>query len=987
MEAITVLNTKLEELKEYKDKKEFQQSYDNFVQWWDDLEILDISEDDFKEIIRLIKSIESVFKSKGVNVNTLRNETAQKEKIKNEEKERATDQEEVEEQNTDNDRDEENTQHSESNNDPNLMEKILKYTAQGNSNPFTADVLQIRTILSKTLFVDVENETYAVYVPEETSYKTQPVDIEFRTLDNFNPTTKITKKTTIILSGNDQISDMQGPADLLYTSSFFDDMTDTSIQQLELYMLDKAMNLKKQLPNLPYFSRLEKEVNPMNIQNTVTTTFNQGEYYDLVMDRSDRSLDVRRRAIEFDNVVVDAQNRTVTFSARLHPFDHQLIHIAANHAAETQDLVAMMRRYAMISADGYVVTPKNRVDRDQRLIVTKRSAVLDRLCELSGFLYRSRILHSMRMMTRLWRTNVFKTSLEDEITRIYSAAEVSMVAIDATVSALSSINIGVAKQMLDVLLNMSFYRCEIELVGAQSSFGAALSAAIALILLPTDPDHMEEETFDTLCNLVFNELIAWPSDLPSFVRRNGMTNAFRQYVNAGINREIVAYMRFVLLRRPWLPLVQSNNLARQCHVLIPNVDLANVNDPPYVALNGLLNGIINASRRNPNPGRSINANSFRKLLKNLRDIIVNKLMPTIRLLRYNVERIARVFDFLPYSADLFDLNPNQRDERLRIKMPISGALSLLIGVTKAPDAFDWAGVLTFADEIRKMDYAEAEAVEDATTIAVLKNDINRSVSKKEVVINELKPPTPTVAALTKIPSATLAAILSDRQLVNLIRNTGSFGQIDAIITALRAAFDNSPTSQHGIGKGALLNPVPTPFGRSSQYVRRDNVIFERPPGIQTFTIQQLMQGQYFQGLTAQIRARRPVFIQGPIQLRVSNAADIEQITTAYLTMNSPYDAFIHPKDLRQQRMIEPREVDLFIDDELNRPDDDFDNVMARTSVFVLDAQRMLVPVQAQQLNFPYHDVIITDTVMKYLTYTVAHPPDLQLFNGLLVYEQ
>nr|WBV74438.1 VP2 [Bat RVJ-like rotavirus BtSY3] len=754
-----------------------------------------------------------------------------------------------------------------------------------------------------------------------------------------------------------------------------------------MYMLNKSLDIKNGLPNLQYLSKIDKEPNPMNPQNTIVVSFNQNEYYQLIMDRTDRSLDARRHAIEFDNVIVDAQRRNITFPVRFHPVDMQLIRLAHDTAIQTQNLTAIMREYAMIAADGYVVTPKTRVDRDQRLIRTKRSQVLDRLCELSGLVYRTRILHSIRIMTTLWKTNVFYTSLEDEITKIYAAAEISMVAIDATVSALSSVNIGVAKQTLDILLNMSFYRCEIELIGSQTSFGSALSAAIFLVLLPTDQDHMEEDVFDNLCNLVFNELIAWPSDLPSFVRRNGATNAFRVYVNAGVNREIAAYMRFVLLRRPWLPLVQSQNRYRQCHVLIPNVDPANINDQTYVMLNGFLNGIINASRRNPNPGRTINANSFRKLLKNLRDICVSRLMPVIRLIKYNVERVARAFQFLPYSADLFDINPELRDERLRIKLPISGALSLVMGVTKAPDPFDWSSILKFADNVRKLDYAEADAVEDAAVIAVLKNDMDRTISKKETLINSIKPPTPTIAAIAKIPSAALTSIFSDRQLINLIRQTDSYTIITRIMAILNAAFANVPTSHHGIGKGALLNPIPAPFGRSSQYVRRDNVIFHRPPGVQTFTIQQLMNGQYFQGLIAQIRARRPVFIEGPIQLRVAHANDIEQITTAYLTMNSPYDSFINPKDLQQQRMIEPREVDLYIDEETNRPNDEFENVMSRTSVYILDAQRMIVPVQAQTLNFAYHDIMISDSVIPYLTFTIAQPPDLQLFNGLLVFEQ
>nr|WBV74309.1 VP2 [Bat RVJ-like rotavirus BtSY2] len=994
MESVDHLSEKLKIINDIKDKKKLQQEYDNLLQWWDDLDISEIDEKAFNEILDLINKLEKIFRKYGIKTINLNNETEQKKKtFENSARDRDTRQEvedknvKEEQQNTDIDRDEEQTKHSQSDQDTNLIDKIIKLTGKENSNAYSNDVLNIRTILSKTLFVDVDSETYSVYVPELYDFSTKPIDINFKTLDTFTPTTSIIGKRTIIPSRNPQLSDIYGPTDLLYSSSIFSDITDVSIANLQMYMMEKALELKLKLPNLPYLSKIEKETNPMNPQNTVTVSFEQDKYYDFIMDRTDRSLDARRNAIQFDNVVVDAQRRNITFPVRFHPIDMQLIRLAHDNAIRTQNLVVVMQEYAMMAADGYVVTPKSRIDRDQRLIYSRRSAVLDRLCELSGLVYRTRILHSMRIMTTLWKTNVFYTSLEDEITRIYAAAEISMVSIDATVSALSTINIGVAKQTLDILLNMSFFRCELELVGAQSSFGSALSAAIFLILLPTDPDHMEEDVFDNLCNLVFNELIAWPSDLPTFVRRNGATNAFRIYVNAGVNREISAYMRFVLLRRPWLPLVQSPNRFRQCHVLIPNVDTANINDQSYVMLNGLLNGIINASRRNPNPGRTINANSFRKLLKNLRDVCVGRLMPVIRLLRYNIERVARAFQFLPYSADLFDINQELRDERLRIRLPISGALSLVMGVTKAPDAFDWSSILKFADNVRKLDYAEAVAVEDAAVVAILKNDMDRSLSKKEILIKSIEPPTPTVAAIAKIPSATLTSIFSDRQLINLIRGTDSYLMITRIMAILNAAFNNIPTSHHGIGKGALLNPIPAPFGRSSQYVRRDNIIFQRPPDVQVFTMQQLMGGQYFQGLIAQIRARRPVFIEGPIQLRVSHAGDLEQITTAYLTMNSPYDSFINPKDLQQQRMLEPREVDLYIDDEISNPNDEFENVMSRTSVYVLDAQRLIVPVQAQMLNFQYHDVMITSDVVPYLTFTVSQPPDLQLFNGLLVYEQ
>ncbi|BAS29986.1 VP2 [Porcine rotavirus] len=982
MEVIDKLNTTLEKLKQVKDKKEYQNIHDNFLQELDSFEVTDVDDDEWKEFLRLVKSIISVLKSNKIKTTPLENELKQKEKQRDN-KDKNEKENKDEEKNQNGSKDE---QQAEENKDT-LMDKVLKATASGTTNPYSSDVLEIRTILSKTLFVDTDTEAYSVYVPEQHELSAEPIRIELKTLDKYNTKVNILKQAIIVPANNPLLADTYGAPEILYSTDFFNDIMENSKDGLQLYFFDKALGLKKELPNLPFISALSKDVNPLNPLNSICKSFNQEKYYDMVMDRTDRGLDVRRAAVQFDNMVVDTQNRTVQFNVRLHPFDLQLMRIAQQFAEPMQDLAPVIREYMLLGADGYVITQKTRLDRDQQLIATRRSNVFDRICELSGPLYRSRIIHSMRMMSKLWRTNVFKTSLENEITNIYAAAEVSMVTIDATTSALSTINIASAEQTLNALLNMAFFRCELDLIGGQSSFGAAMSAMIALVVLPTNPENMDDETFDILCNLVYNELIAWANDRPVFVRRAGDTNAFTRFVNAGLNRDITNYMRFVLLRRPWLPLVNSRDVRRNCHVLVPNIDLANINDQSYMAVNNFLNGIIEASRRNPNPNKTISANSFRKLMKNMRDVCINKMMPMIRLIRYNVERVGRIINYLPYTADIYDIDRALRDERLRIKIPMSGFLSLIMGITKAPDAFDWAQLLTFADDVRRMDFAEAIAVEDSASVAIMKNDANRALSKKEIFINDIKPPTPTVASIARIPSATLTAIFSDRQLVNLIRNTHSFRTINEIANALRAAFDNSPTSQHGIGKGALLHPVPQEFGRSSQFVRRDNIILQRPAGVQNFNIEDLKQGRYFQGLTAQIRARQPVLINGPIPLRISDAADIEQVTLAFLTMNSPYDSYIDPKDLRQQRLLSDREVDLFIDQNPARPNDAFDNIMARTSVFVLDAPRAIVPINPQRLNLPYHDVMVTDSVTKFLEFTVALTPDLQLFNGLLVFEQ
>ncbi|UKG23807.1 VP2 [Rotavirus L] len=980
MDYISTLQESLGKIKLFKQKDEFQKEYDNVVMVLDNVEDDDIS----KNLLSLIEQLLSIFEANSIITSVLRKKLEEYKKkeikeIKVEEKkiEKITDDSEHIKKISDDISDE----------DKNLIGRLMSILGGQGSVPYIQDVLKIWHTLSKTLFIDVENDAYSIYVPERGSVNLKPVNIEFKTIDKFKVTTHVDKKPTIILSNRQGVADSLGPSEILYTSSFFDDMSLESIKDLELYFLDKSLKLKKELPNLPYMSDIEKEINPFNVNNSIVKSFGQATYYAMINDRTDRLFDARRNAAQFDNIIVDAQNRNIDFTLRLHPFDQQLLRIVERYAYNGQDLADMIRRYAMLGADGYVIAPKIRVDRDMQLIQDRKSQVLDRLCELSGLVYRTRITHSIRSMSKLWKTEVFRTSLEDEITKIYSSAEISMTTIDATTSALSSINIGSAKMALDVLLNMSFFRFELDLVGSQSSFGSAMSAAIMLVLLPTDPAHMDEDTFDNLCNLVYNELIAWPTDQENFVKRAGMTNAFQQYVNGGrINRDIQAYMRHVLLRRPWLPLQRTNDIRRNCDITVPDIDLRNINDPTYMALGRFINGIIEASKRNPNPGKSINANSFRKLIRNMRDICINNLMPIVRLHRYNVERMARLQDFLPYSADLFDVDQNLRDERIRIKMPIAGVLSLAMGITKAPDAFDWGNMLEFADEIRKMNFAEAIATEDVLTLAVLKNNINPAISKKEVLLDNIEPPTPTVASITRIPSAALSAILSDRVLVNLVRNTHSFRMIQDINNALHAAFDNCPTTQHGIAKGALLHPSPQEFHRSSQFVRRDNVIFQQPHNIQAFNLQDLMAGNYYQGLIGQVRNRNPIYINGPIRVKTSNANDINDVTMSYLTMNSPYNAFIDPSDLKHQRMLQPREVDLFIDENLSAPDDEFDNVLGRTSVFVRDAQRLVVPLNSNRHQYPYHEIMITDSVTKYLTFTVALPPDLQLFNGALVYE-
>lgn len=80
-------------------------------------------------------------------------------------------------------------------------------------------------------------------------------------------------------------------------------------------------------------------------------------------------------------------------------------------------------------------------------------------------------------------------------------------------------------------------------------------------------------------HLVFNELIAWTVDRPTFVKRTGMTNAFEANVNIGggnMTRDITAYMRFVLLRRPWAVFQRTYDDQYAADIMIPNIDEANV---------------------------------------------------------------------------------------------------------------------------------------------------------------------------------------------------------------------------------------------------------------------------------------------------------------------------------------------------------------------------------------------------------------------------
>nr|AXF38731.1 MAG: viral structural protein 2 core protein [Ruddy turnstone rotavirus] len=852
----------------------------------------------------------------------------------------------------------------------------------------TKDILTIREIASKILFVDAESETYSVYVPTSTQ-KVETVTIEFKPLQTYVNQAKMIKESVIFLSDRDNVSDQVGPEQVLFDSSFFSDIKNEDVRYFENYLLEKSMQIKNSMPNINCISSIEKETNPLNIQNTICTSFGQNEYYNLVMDRTNRSYEMRRQAVQFDNVTIDGVQRTITMSMRLHPLDDQILSAVPMNELQTQPLSDVLTRYQLVAADGYATSPKSRVDRDQRLLADVRSQVLSRICELSPYVYRARILSSLNMMTNLWKVNVFSESIENAKDSIYRSAEISFTVADSTTSALSTINVASAQQALFILLNSSIFRLEIDLVGNQSSFGAAISAAMTLIIFPTNAETMSNHVFDDLCNVVYNELIAWAVDRPTFVKRTGATNAFEHHVNQGggnMNRDIIAFMRYVLLRRPWNVYQRSNNPDYNCDIMLPNIDEANVNDQAYMSINSLLNGISTAAQRNANPGRQMTANSFRKLIKSMKDMCANNMMPLVRLMRYNVERVARIFEWFPYTADIQQLNAAMRDERLRVKLPISGVLSILMGINKAPDHFDWHALLEFADKVRKMNYAEMTAVEDVASYVILKNDGNRSVSKKDTFLSKIKPPTTTITAITKIPSATLTTILSDRMLVNSIRNSRSYTLLTRLMQVVQAAFDNVPTAQHGMAKGALLLPYPKNFGRSSVYVRRDNIIFNPPQGVNTYRISDLLFGRFYQGMIGQIQNMQPVMITGPIKVRTSDPAAIESITSAYLTMSAPYDAYINPTDLKHNKVVEPREVDYFTDNKPTRPHQQFEQMMSKTSVFVLDARRLIVQSNATNYRFNYHDIMITDTVTDKIEFSAVQPPDVTLFNGLLVYE-
>nr|ADC53106.1 VP2 [Bovine group B rotavirus] len=853
---------------------------------------------------------------------------------------------------------------------------------------FAQDVFQLRTTLSKTLFIDVDAEEYSVYVPLDVQ-RISPVVIDIKPIQTYKPNAIMYKNTAIIPSDNDLVSDQWGADDILYDSHMFNDINMSQIEDFETYLLEKAAEIRDYLPNINHVSQLSKDVNPFNIHNTLCLDFGQREYYNLIADRTNQSFLARRQAVQFDNVVVDGIERTARISLRLHPFDQQMLNIIPLNLIYEQQMVDVIRDYQLVAADGFVATPKTRLDKDVTVIADIRSPVLARLCELSPYLQRTRILDSMTQFSPLWKVNVFSSSIENAKDSIYKMAEISFTVADSVTSALSTVNVASAQQTLIVLLNSCIFRLEIDPTGSQSNFGAAISAAIMLVLFPTDEETMPTNVFDNLCNLVYNELIAWTVDRPTFVKRTGQTNAFEANVNIGggnMNRDIQAYIRFVLLRRPWMLYQRTYDEAYAADILIPNIDEANVNDQTYVAVNSLFSGLIQAAQRNPNPGRQISANSFRKLLKSMKDVCSNKLMPIVRLIKYNIERMARVYRWFPYSADFANRIPHFRDERLRVKVPTSGVLSIMLGINKAPEAFDWYNILKFADSIRSKNYAEMESIETIMSKAIIRNDIKPSRSKKDYIIQNLKPPTNVVAAISKMPSATLTSILSDRILVNRIRLTQSFSVISRIIEAIRMAFDNVPTAEHGIAKGALLLPYPRPFTRSSAYVRKDNVIYNAPTDIQRFNISDLLEGRFYQGLVGQVQHMAPFVINGPLQVRNLDITAIESVTSGYLTMSSPYDACIRPEDLRHNKIVSPPIVDHYSDSSIQRPNTQFEQLLSKTSVFIIDAPKLTVQQDSSVLTFQYRDIQINTSVVDRLEFTSVKPPDVTLFNGLLVFE-
>nr|WME84902.1 inner capsid protein VP2 [Porcine rotavirus B] len=866
---------------------------------------------------------------------------------------------------------------------------IDKITEQPDPTSVLAqDVFQLRTTLSKTLFIDVDAEDYSVYVPTETQ-PLAPVSIDIRPIQAYKPRTLIYKDTAIIPSENDLVSDQWGADEILYDSDMFNDINQAQISDFETYLLDKAVDIKDSLPNVNYISQLNKDTNPFNVHNTLCLDFGQRAYYDLIADRTNQSFQNRRQAVQFDNVVVDGIERMARISLRLHPFDNHILNLVPLNLIQDQPIAGVIRDYQLVAADGFVATPKVRLDKDVTVVADVHSQVLARLCELSPFLYRTRILDSLTQFNPLWKVNVFSSSIENAKDSIYKMAEISFTVADSVTSALATVNVASAQQTLIVLLNSCVFRIEIDPVGSQSNFGAAISAAIMLVLFPTDEETMPTNVFDNLCNLVYNELIAWTIDRPTFTKRTGQTNAFEANVNVGggnMNRDILAYIRFVLLRRPWMVYQRTHDETYAADILLPNIDEANINDQTYIAVNSLFSGLIQAAQRNPNPGRQITANSFRKLLKSMKDVCSNKLMPIVRLIKYNIERMARIFRWFPYSADLANRIPQFRDERLRVKVPISGVLSIMLGINKAPESFDWFNILKFADSIRLKNYAERESVETIMSKAIIRNEIKPSRSKKDYIIQNLKPPTNVIAAIPKMPSATLTSILSDRILVNQIRLTQSFQITNRIIDAIKIAFENVPTAEHGIAKGALLLPYPKPFNRSSAYVRKDNVIHNPPADVQRFNISDLLEGRFYQGLIGQVQHMAPFVINGPLQVRNLDIAAIESVTSGYLTMSSPYDACIRPEDLRHNKIVSPPVVDHYSDSSIQRPNTQFEQLLSKTSVFIIDAQKLTVQQDSTTYTFQYRDIQLNTSVVDKLEFTSVKTPDITLFNGLLVFE-
>ncbi|AKA63274.1 VP2 [Rotavirus I] len=981
MSLIGTLEKYLSALEEIKTKGGLQKIHDDLLHELDMfIDDIDIKEE--KETKILFEKISRLLKKKGIKTTPIENEFNSK---------KFTEKNGTAETDNMSKRTEETMTEKENGNANTTQHNVKsdgekRHDDNSNINSYIQNVINIRDILSKTLFVDTDADDYAIYLPSEVPESIKPIQIDVIPINMFETFANMRKINTINISNNDLVSDTYGPAEVLYDSIFFSDMDLEKYGNIEKYFLYKASNVSRKLPNVNYMTECTKIPNPYNNDNTITTMFGQGTYYDMLMDRTDKSLTGRRTDAQYDDISVDAINRQISISLRIHPVDDQLLNIAINNCIQTQPLQPVLNEYIMIAADGYVASPKKRYDRNTLTISNVFSPVFNRLCVLSGTTYRARTLQSMTFMSRLWKTNVFKTSLEDDIAKMYAGAEISMTTIDGTTASLATINISAAEQALIGILNASFFRFDFNLTGPQNSLGAAISALIALIVLPIDQDTMDNDTYDMLCNTVFNEMMANAMNLPAFVRRAGDENAFRRYVNGPIPREASAFIRFILLRRGWLLFQRSDDRTIHCDILVPNCDTQNVNDQPYVLLSDFFAAILESSRRNPNPGKNTSANSFRRLIRGLRDIVCNKIMPAMRLIRYNVERIARIQSMLPYSADLALVNPSLRDERLRANIPLSGFLSLLMGISKAPDAFDWTTVLTFCDSMRKLNYAETISVEEALTVAISSHDIDKSVSKKDIIKDVLHPPTSAVAAITKVPSASLSALLSDTVLINLVKNSKPFRKITDIVKVLKAAFQHSPTASYGVVKGALLMSSPQNFRRSSQYVKRDNVIHNVVDGIQKFKAEDLVKGNHFPGLINSIKNGDDIYIEGPLPVRTSHSSEVATASFAFLTMNSPYDAFIDPTDLQHQRLIKIRAVDHFSDSSIDMIPSKFDNLLAKTSVFVHDAQSLMVQSKSTVRRFNYHESLLHIDIANLINFSVALPTELQLFDGTLVYD-